>query len=281
MGAKVQAPSCIAASMLHYLARLSFTSFVGRALHFSRLPLASFAGCALALLASSVHYARGPAVDGVLGTHLFSGFALFAILGLWIDWARLYPVSRRTVVVSAAAFVATLLLAFVGVVLNGVGFVALAHIGAAVAIPVGARVFWWLAARARSAWVVVSGEVRHEDHGRLVLVSPTGDVISLDRDADELSRCRAFHVSVGSSLAVLARLDTEMASEPYRREARLAAGRLLCAAPDPSALRRRFYKRARGWALYAWLLVPVALFAAAAFTLDVAPCGVPPEIHAQ
>lgn len=245
-----------------------------------RLPLASLAGCALAVLASFALIVRGPAVDGAVGTHLFSAFALFAILGLWIDWARLYPASRRTVFVSALAFVTTLLVALAGVTLDAVHIAVATPFAAALAIPLAARAFFWLAARGRSDWAILSGEVRHEEGERLVLVSAAGDVIALDRGSAELGSCRTVDVGVGSPLAVLARLDTAMAPDPYRSEARLGASQILAAAPDPSALRRRLYARARHWAFYACLLVPVAWLAAVALTLDVASCGVP-EIYAQ
>src|SRR5690554_2213516 len=92
LGAKAHAPGGIGGDMLRVL---------------SRLPLASLGGCALAVAASVALFVRGPAVDGTTGEHLFAGFAIFAVLGLWIDWARLYPTSRRTVLVSGGALVAT------------------------------------------------------------------------------------------------------------------------------------------------------------------------------
>lgn len=241
----------------------------------ARLPLASLAGCALAVAASFVLFVRGPAVDGATGTHLFAGFALFGILGLWIDWARLYPASRRTVLVSGAAFVATLLGAAAGVATESVGVVFVMLLALAVTIPLAARVLWWLATRGRSDWVVVSGEVRRQDGERLVLVSAAGDVVTLDRDSAELGPCRTVDVEAGSPLAVLARSSAEIGPDPYRSEARLRARHVLAAAPDLPGLQRRFYARARSWALYACLLVPPAWLAATALTPEPVYCQVP------
>lgn len=241
----------------------------------SRLPLASLGGCAFAVAASVALFVRGPAVDGTTGEHLFAGFAIFAVLGLWIDWARLYPTSRRTVLVSGGALVATFLVAATGAVFEAVEVVFVLLLAVAVTIPLAARALWWLGTRGRSDWAVVSGAIRREEGDRLVVVGAAGDVVELDRDAGELGSCRSVDVAPGSPLALLGRLHAEVAPDPYRSEARLRAKHVLAAALDLPGLRRRLYARARSWALYACLLVPLAWLAVTALTPDPVECHVP------
>ena len=78
-----------------------------------RLPLASLAGCGLALFAGVAWCFLAPTC-GAATMAPFAGCAAPAILGLWIDWARLYPTTRRAIATSGALLALTLLASAAG-----------------------------------------------------------------------------------------------------------------------------------------------------------------------
>lgn len=228
------------------------------------LPLASATGCALAVLAGLVCVLAAPTCGASTMTP-FVACAIPALLGLWLDWARLYPVTRRAIRVSGAALVAALALELVLAPLGAPELVPVTSITLAVTLVAGARVVHWLATRARSEWGVMTGVVRREDRDRVLMVAGS-DVIELDRDAADLGGRRALEITVGGPLAVLACFDAEVAPDLYRGEPRLRARRVLAAGADVPSVRRRLFARARSWALYACALALLTALVGAALT---------------
>jgi hypothetical protein len=235
------------------------------------LPLASLAGCGLALFAG-LAWAFAAPTCGAATMAPFVGCAAPAIAGLWIDWARLYPTTRRAIALSGALLAFALLLgAGAALVLDEPAALAIAPgglVAVAIAILVGARVLYWLATRARSAWCVISGVVRDEERDRYVLSTMDGELAELDRGALDLGGHRSLDIVVGSPLAVLARVAKDSGA-PYRREPRLHVTHVAAAGEDVYAVRRRLFARARNWALYACALALLATAVSAAL--------IPPE----
>lgn len=232
-----------------------------------RLPLASLAGCGLALFAGIAWCFLAPTC-GAATMAPFAGCALPAIVGLWIDWARLYPTTRRAIATSGALLALTLLASAAGLFITEPAALAIAPAGLlalAIATLAGARVLDWLATRGRSAWDVVTGVVRKEERDRFVLVTGDGEIAELDRGALDLGGLRTLEIAVGGPLAVLARVGKE-AGAPYRTEPRLCVTSIAAAGEDIRAVRRRLFARARSWALYALALALLASAASAALS---------------
>lgn len=229
-----------------------------------RLPLASLIGCELAL-SSGVAWLFVMPTCGAATMRPLALCASLAIVGLWIDWARLYPTTRRAIGASGALFAFTLLLAGAASLFSpGALWIAPAvMVALAIATLLFARALFWLATRGRSAWGVVSGVVREEERDRLVLVTGDGELAALDRGALDLGGHRSLEIAVGGPLAVLARVAPE-SGDPYRSEPRLRVTSIAAAGEHTSAVRRRLFARARAWATYALTLALLAGAASAA-----------------
>lgn len=224
-----------------------------------QVPLATIAGVGLglsiALVAAVV--AVLPVAQAPRPLAPFVLALLPAVVGVWIDWARLWRPSRRTRFWSAALLGLTAFATVDTALWAGgeasVGLLAAAlPLGAALLVQAGARALIWLTGRGRSlvGFHLACGAVRGEDAERVLLDTPDG-VVAIDRRTPDLGPDRPFVLDVGAPLAVLARrTETASPGDPYRTERRFEARTILGVAGGPSALAARVRRRAGAWTRY-------------------------------
>ena len=248
-----------------------------------QLPLATLAGVALGVLGALI-----AAVLSVLpvrqASHPLLPFALAlapALLGVWIDWARLWRPSRRTRFWSAALLVLTAVATadaalLASSVTGSLLLAPLLPLGFAAIVQLGACLVLAVARRGRSVlgFTQVAGTVRRDETDRVVLDTPDG-VVELDRRVPDLGPDRAVDLSIAAPLTVLARLSERGAGDPFRAERRHAAVAVLGVAPSSTGLAAIVRRRARAWTLYLLLLAALsaALAPAAAYSPAEAGCS--------
>lgn len=254
-----------------------------RALAF--LPLATALGAALGLLVALVAAVLS-ATPLRLTVHPLAPFAvapLPALLGAWIDWARLWRPTPRARRLSFA------LLALTGVAAVQTAFVAsdlgpralwlapAVPLAAALVVVSATRVLLFLGRRGVRVFgfELACGTVRAEELDRVVV--DTGDgVLEVPRDASaDLGARRDFDLSVGSTVALLGRTrDEAPPAGPFRTERRARAGMVLGVAGSPRDLQVAVRRRARAWLAYLLLLaLGATAFAAAASYQPAADCA--------
>jgi hypothetical protein len=246
-------------------------------------PRATLVGVGSGALAALIVAARGLFAEAEAARPLapFVLCLLPAVVGLWIDWARLWRPSARSRFWSGALLGLTALATAEAAALAGgdrawLALAPLVPLGAAGIVLSGARALLALTRRGSSlfGFGVVRGTVRRDERDR-VLLETRGGVVTLDRRAPALGPDRTVDLSIGAPLAVIARLrEHAPAADPYRSERRLAARAVLGVAPDVSGLAAAVRRRARAWALYLAVLAAGASAAAAALAHAPAPpCG--------
>jgi hypothetical protein len=224
-----------------------------------KAPLATLLGVSIGAIAALVEAARHG--DGLVVLALTM---LPAILGAWIDWARLARPSLRARIASVALFALTVLAAIVAAV----------HTSTAVLIAplplLAMAALVWLASLALRGAALhggallgltrVAGTVRQDEEDRVVLDAHDG-VVELDRRAPELGEAPTVDVSIGASLTLLARQRALVHASPYRAERRWRATQVVAVGASSVELAEAVQRTARGWIAY---LLALALLAALA-----------------
>lgn len=228
----------------------------------AELPLLTLLGVAIGALLALVGAALSFGTLGQLPRPLMPlAFSpLPAMIGAWLDWARLWNPTRKVLVLSAGLMLGTVCLSALTAVMAdgtlesmGIPFVvATAALLALVVRPLGiAR---------RCGWRTLEGRVRRDESQRVVVETPVG-VVDLGRDAAALGSHREIDLSIGKPLAVVARLqETQGEADPFRSERRHLASRVLAVASSREGIERRSSGRAIAWGGY---LMGLALFATA------------------
>lgn len=237
----------------------------------SQLPLATLAGAALGVFTAllAVLLSLGPLEGSSYPLAPFALAPLPAVLGAWLDWARLWRPSRRTRFWSAAALALSGLAcldAYASQVAGGsaIGLLVAPAVPLSFALVVvlGARAALGLTRSGRTTLGValVDGVVRRDEIDRVVVDTRT-TTVEIDRRHPELGSQRSVDLSIGAPLTLLARLrDTVGDGDPFRSERRSEATLVLGVASSPEALRAVWQTRARAWTAY---LVGLAIAAAA------------------
>lgn len=215
------------------------------------LPLATLAGCATGALFALVVAALsfGPLEESRHPLALFALAPLPAAFGAWVDWARLWRPSGRTRFWSLTLLLLTCAGALEAWLLGMTPLWAAAlPLGALVTVLAGSallsRAPGWLGLR------LVEGRVRRDEAEQVILESE-GGAITLDRRDPELGARRLVDVSIGASLATLARVAPLVADGcPFRTERRAQVTALVAVAPDVRSLRALLRQRARAWAAF-------------------------------
>ncbi len=227
-----------------------------------KLPLATGVGAILSTLAALVCAVVAYVTSSRGLEPSVAGFALAplpTVLGLWLDWARLYRPTRRT---RRWSFAFLVLAVFGGLEAGFVADRAGASgllLGAAVPLAcatlavLGGGLLIALSRRGRGVlgFGVVCGAIRREESDRILLDSDEGLVELRRGDSDELGSRRLVDLSNGAPLAVLARLAPIVpGADPFRTQARALARPILGVAASPSLLRATLSARARAWTAY-------------------------------
>ncbi|MGE0784928.1 MAG: hypothetical protein AB7S26_04505 [Sandaracinaceae bacterium] len=221
------------------------------------IPLLTLVGGALSV---AVAYAAFQMRYELAGT-VRAPFALAAMpvmLGAWVDWARVWPATWRVRAASGALLASAIALGLMGRASDG----AQALFAAGAPLVIGA-----LSVHVASGWArrrfarggsllgfeIACGTVRTEGSERLVLDAGDG-VFEVGRDTPSLGERRTFDVSVGSTIALLARRVRGVGRGPFRDDAGRRLVRVLAAAGSPRDLDRALAHRAYAWCGYLGLL---------------------------
>jgi len=240
----------------------------------TQLPLATTGGAFLGVLIALVGAVLStmPLQETTHPLAIFAIAPLPAALGVWIDWARLWRPSPRTRFWSFAVLLITGIAA-VEVAFSATGVdAALAASAfpfvAGVVVLLGSHGLVFLTRRGigLAGFDLACGTVRRDESERIVVQTPKG-VLEVARSAtQDLGSNRSIDLSVGSNIAVLARIQESVAgADPFRTERRTQARTVLGVSSSPSNLARTVRARARAWTLYLLLLAAAgSAFAAAA-----------------
>ena len=240
-----------------------------------QLPLATLAGAGLGVLAAliAVLLSLGPLEGASHPLALFALAPMPAVLGAWLDWARLWRPSPRTRFWSGATLGLTGLACVDAIASNVMGgptvgllLAPAVPLAFALLVTVGTRVLLGLArfSTPRLGVALVRGVVRRDELERLVIETRAdgrADVIELDRRHPELGPRRSVDLSIGAPVTMLARIREKVRDgDPFRTERRSEATLVLGVASSREALRRAWRARARAWCVY---LVTLAIAGAA------------------
>ncbi|MCB9598248.1 MAG: hypothetical protein H6719_36380 [Sandaracinaceae bacterium] len=242
----------------------------------TQLPLATALGAGLGLLVALVAAVLS-ATPLRLTVHPLAPFALAplpALLGAWIDWARLWRPSPRTRFWSFALLALSGLGAVeASVWASDVGSMGLllapaVPVGAALVVGFGAWAMLFLGRRGVrvAGFELACGTIRKDEVERLVVDTGDGALeVSRALSADLGSR-REIDLSTGATIALLARVRDALPSVgPFRTERRAEARTVLAVAGSPRDLSRTVRRRARAWVGYLLLLaLGASAFAATA-----------------
>ncbi|MFK7986565.1 MAG: hypothetical protein AB8I08_11125 [Sandaracinaceae bacterium] len=228
----------------------------------AELPLLTLLGVAigglLAIIGAALSFGSLGQLPRPLMPLAFS--PLPAMVGAWLDWARLWNPTRKVLVSSAVLMLGTVCLSALTAVMAG-GAVE------AMGVPLVVATLALIALVARplrlarwAGWRTLEGRVRRDESQRVVVETSVG-VVDLGRDAAALGSHREIDLSIGRPLAVVARLrETQEEGDPFRSERRHFASRVLAVATSREGIQRRSSSRALAWGGY---LIGLALFATA------------------
>ncbi|MEZ4335084.1 MAG: hypothetical protein R3B82_00460 [Sandaracinaceae bacterium] len=248
------------------------------------LPLATALGAALGLLVALVAAVLS-ATPLRLTVHPLAPFAIAplpALLGAWIDWARLWKPTRRArrfsfallALAGLGAVEATWIAADAGP--SAVAIAAAVPLFGALVVFGVSRALLFLGRRGVSVFgfELACGTVRAEETHRIVIDTGAG-VLEVARDASaDLGAQRTFDLSVGSTIALLGRTRDEVPKAgPFRTERRARASAVLGVAGSPRDLGVTVRRRARAWLAYMFLLALGATAFAATASYQPEPCG--------